>query len=152
MIIEVSTQLKEPIGSRRHYRVSDEGELPVEGEVDLVRTERGIYVSGDLKTKLEAVCSRCLTSFELPLTLKIGEEYLSKFEEGCFSIDEGGEIDLREAVRQYMLLAMPMKPLCRRNCAGLCANCGRNLNLGVCDCPDSDIDPRLAVLAHLQNG
>ena len=150
MIIEISTQLKEPIGSRRHYRISEEGELPVEGEVDLVRTERGIYVSGDLKTRLKAVCSRCLTSFELPLTLSIEEEYLSRFEEGCFSINEGGEIDLSEAVRQYRLLAMPMKPLCQEDCAGLCASCGQNLNRGVCSCPKGDIDPRLAVLTSLE--
>ena len=150
MIIDVSEQLKEPVGSRRHYRVSEQEGSPVEGDIDLTRTERGIYVIGDLSTRLEAVCSRCLVSFWLPLTLRIEEEYLSSYEEGCFPIEEGGEIDLGEAIRQYTVLAMPMKPLCREDCAGLCVGCGQNLNDGCCDCPKSDIDPRLAVLTNLK--
>jgi uncharacterized protein len=77
------------------------------------------------------------------------EEYLSEAEEGAFTIDENQEIDLSEAVRQYMLLALPMKPLCREECAGLCPSCGHNLNLGPCGCPPSDIDPRFAPLTRL---
>lgn len=147
MRIDVATQLKESIGSRRHYSIADEGDPPISGEIDLVRTERGIYVSGKLKTKLEATCSRCLALFEQQLMLRLEEEYLSKVEECCFAIDDGREIDLSEAVRQYILLAMPMKPLCREDCAGLCSRCGCNRNIDSCDCSDSGVDPRFAVLA-----
>jgi len=149
MIIDVSQQVKEPIGSFRHYRISETGDAPIYGEVDLLRTDRGIFVSGTLEATVQAVCSRCLSSFGQPLTLKIEEEYLSKAEEGAFSIDEHQEIDLSEAVRQYALLALPMKPLCREDCAGLCPHCGHNLNLGSCGCPSSDIDPRFAPLARI---
>jgi uncharacterized protein len=79
--------------------------------------------------------------------LRLEEEYLSKVEECCFAIDDGREIDLSEAVRQYILLAMPMKPLCREDCAGLCPRCGCNRNIDSCDCSDSGVDPRFAVLA-----
>jgi len=149
MIIDVSQQLKEPVGSHRHYRISESGDPPIYGEVDLLRTDRGIYVSGTLDTTHKAVCSRCLSSFEQPLTLRIEEEYLSKAEEGAFTIEDNQEIDLSEAVRQYSLLALPMKPLCRGECAGLCPSCGHNLNLGACGCPPRDIDPRFAQLAKL---
>ncbi len=145
MIIEVSQQLKEPVGSHRHYRISETGAPPIYGEVSLLRTDRGILVSGTLNITLQAVCSRCLSPFDQPVTMKIEEEYLSKAEEGAFTIDEHREIDLSEAVRQYALLALPMKPLCREDCAGLCPRCGHNLNLGPCDCPTSDLDPRFAL-------
>ena len=145
MIIDVSQQLKEPVGSYRHYRISESDTSPIYGEVDLLRTDRGIFVSGTLNTTHKAVCSRCLSSFEQPLTLRIEEEYLSKAEEGAFTIGEHQEIDLSEAVRQYALLVLPMKPLCSEDCAGLCHRCGHNLNLGPCDCLTSYLDPRFAL-------
>jgi len=149
IIIDVAQLLKEPIGSVGHYLINEGDDSPVYGEVDLLRTDRGIFVSGTLETTLKAVCSRCLSSFVQPLTLKIEEEYLSKAEEGAFTIEGNQEIDLSEAVRQYALLALPMKPLCRGECAGLCPSCGYNLNLGACSCPPSGIDPRFAQLAKL---
>ncbi|MFQ5925512.1 MAG: DUF177 domain-containing protein, partial [Dehalococcoidia bacterium] len=142
MVIDVSQQLKEPIGSIRHYPVSETGsDCSIYGEVSLLRTDRGIFVNGILNTTIKALCSRCLGSFDQSLTLEIKEEYLlavdpstdaSPFwgEEGAFTIDENREIDLTEAMRQYSLLALPMKPLCREGCAGLCPSCGQNLNLG----------------------
>ena len=70
-------------------------------------------------------------------------------EPGCFTIDEHLILDLTEAVRQYALLALPMKPLCRQDCAGLCPTCGRNLNQGGCDCPPQGLDPRWSGLSKL---
>lgn len=149
IIIDVSQQLKEPIGSIRHYRIDESGDSPVYGEVDLLRTDRGIFVSGTLEAAVTAVCSRCLSSFDQSLTIKIEEEYQIKAERGAFTISENQEINLTEAVRQYSLLAFPMKPLCGEDCAGLCPLCGHNLNLGSCGCPPSELDPRLAPLARL---
>jgi len=166
MIIDVSQQLKEPIGSTHRYSFSqsgdsaDKAEFPVEGELSLLRTDRGIFVTGILNTRVEAVCSRCLDTFAQGLTLKIEEEFLPTVdpltgvpldwqgEEGNFTINEKQEFDLGEAVRQYVLLALPLKPLCREDCAGLCPNCGHDLNLGLCSCP-APIDPRFAPLAKL---
>ncbi len=161
MVINVSQQLKEPVGSIRHHRVSkgSSGGL-LDGELTLLRTDRGILVRGTLTTSIQAVCSRCLSAFDQRLTLNIEEEYLptadpptgtslSKGEEGTFVIDEQQQLDLGEAVRQYSLLALPMKPLCREGCAGLCPSCGHNLNLGSCSCPSRAADPRFSQLASL---
>ncbi len=70
-------------------------------------------------------------------------------EGAAFTINQNHEIDLSESVRQYSLLALPMKTLCWEGCAGLCPSCGRNLNLGPCGCPWMALDPRLAPLAKL---
>ena len=166
MRINVSQQLKVSIGSIRKYEVSEivdvaGGKSVVEGEVGLMRTDRGILVKGTLHTEVEVTCSRCLSLFGCPLTLNVEEEYFSitdvvsgaslplPEEPGCFTIDEHHVIDLTEGIRQYALLAIPMKPLCREDCAGLCPNCGHNLNQGPCDCLPQETEPRWSELNKL---
>ena len=58
-------------------------------------------------------------------------------------------LDLREAIRQNLLLALPMKALCRENCAGLCSQCGKDLNEGSCDCVFEVEDDRFKSLRQL---
>ena len=171
MQINVSQLLKESIGSTRNYKVNGTTDVVsndsgVQGEVRLTRTDRGILTEGTLRTEIKLTCSRCLGSFGCPITLNIAEEYfpttdvisgarLSLAEEsGCFTIDEHHIIDLAEAIRQYALLAAPMKPLCGEDCAGLCPICGHNLNQGPCNCPPQETDPRwsrLSILASANN-
>ncbi len=151
MRINVSQQLKASIGSVRNYEVSEIVDIAgndsiVQGEVRLMRTDRGILTKGVLHTEVEATCSRCLSLFNCSLTLNFEEEYFPTAdvvsgaslslpdEPSCFIIDEYHILDLTEAMRQYALLDSPMKPLCREDCAGLCPHCGHNLNQGPCDC------------------
>jgi uncharacterized protein len=148
MIINVSQLLKEHIGSARSYSVEGDDYFPYKGEVVVIRTDEGLLVRGNLTTVVGAVCSRCMGDFDQELPVRFAEEFLLQREEGAFVIDEYRQIDLSEVARQYKMLAEPMKPLCREDCAGLCARCGRNLNLGACDCVE-ETDPRLAVLASL---
>lgn len=168
MQINVSQLLKEPIGSTRNYEVNETVDITgdgigsqVQGEVMLTRTNRGILVQGTLHTEVEATCSRCLSLFSCPLIFNIEEEYFPVMdvltgaplslpdEPGSFTIDERHVLDLTEALRQYALLAIPMKLLCREDCAGLCPSCGHNLNLGVCDCQSREADPRWSKLKKL---
>jgi uncharacterized protein len=148
MIINVSQLLKERIGSMRSYNVDGEENFPYKGKVVLIRTDKGLLVRGTLVTVIGVVCSRCLGDFDQELPVNFDEEFLLQPDEGAFVIDEYRQIDLSEVARQYTLLAEPMKPLCREDCAGLCSHCGSNLNQGACDCT-KEIDPRLAVLASL---
>jgi uncharacterized protein len=60
------------------------------------------------------------------------------------------QVDLSELLREQFYLALPMKPLCRDDCKGLCAQCGTNLNTGTCDCHPAWDDPRLAPLKQLK--
>ena len=166
MWINVSQQLKASIGTIRNYEVSEivniaDGKSMVQGELGLIRTDRSILAKGTLHTEVEVTCSRCLSLFSCPLTLNIEEEYFPitdvvsgtslplPGEPGCFTIDEHHVIDLTEAMRQYALLAIPMKPLCREDCAGLCPNCGHNLNQGPCDCSPQETEPRWSELSKL---
>jgi uncharacterized protein len=58
-------------------------------------------------------------------------------------------IDVGALVREQCYLALPMKPLCRPDCQGLCPQCGANLNETTCSCDQTWVDPRLAVLKAL---
>ena len=168
MKMNVAQLLKTPIGSIRSYKVNEIVDIAgdgsgnmVQGEIKLMRTDRGILAKGILHIEVEVTCSRCLSLFSCPLTLNFEEEYFPTVdiaggvppplpdEPGCFTIDEHHILDLTEAIRQYALLAIPMKPLCRANCAGLCLNCGHNLNQGPCNCPPQGGDPQWSKLKEL---
>lgn len=164
--INVAQQLKADIGTVRNYLVEEVVDIAgdsrlVQGDISLTLTNRSILVKGTLHFDVELTCSRCLNLFSYPLTLDIEEEYFPKIniysgkalpppeDQDAFAIDEHNILDLIEAVRQYALLSMPMKPLCHADCAGLCPICGCNLNRGACSCPPEDIDPRWAKLREL---
>ncbi|MFC2071582.1 DUF177 domain-containing protein [Chloroflexota bacterium] len=164
--INVSQQLKAPIGSTQNYKVSETvniagGDSLVQGEVELMRIDRSILAKGTLHTEIELTCSRCLSLFSYPLTLNIEEEYFPTTdvvtgaslplpdEPDCFTIDENHILDFTEAIRQYALLSTPMKPLCGEDCDGLCSTCGCNLNQKPCNCPTKPTDPRWFELSKL---
>lgn len=168
MQINVSQLLQEPIGATRDYIIDDTVDIVdssrachIRGQCRLLRTQRSILATCKFTTETELTCSRCLSLFLYPLTLKFEEEYMPTVdvatgvpvslpdEPGLFTIDAHHIIDLTEAVRQYLLLAVPMKPLCRNECAGICPNCGKNLNEGSCECPAQEIDPRWSQLTKL---
>ena len=164
--INVSQQLKGAIGSVRDYEVNETIDIEgtsytVSGTVTLLRTDNGILAKGTLSTGSELTCSRCLEQFSNPLKLEIEEEYYPTIDilsgavlpqqddPNVFTIDEHNVLDLTEAIRQYTLLAIPMKPLCKADCAGLCPSCGSNLNKKKCACPPVPTDSRWAKLGEL---
>ena len=167
MQINVSQLLQESIGATREVQVDEAAVLEngrahrVRGNCRLLRTQRSILVKCRLNADADLTCSRCLSTFRCPLTMKFEEEYLptvdvvsgapldTNGDSGSFTINQQHILDLQEAIRQYALLSTPMKPLCDENCAGLCPRCGRNLNEGPCDCPQQEMDPRWTKLKHL---
>ena len=169
MQINVSQLLQEPIGSTRDYRVDEAADIigdgkkyTASGECRLLRTQRSVLVKCALNTEVELTCNRCLSQFRHPLKIKFEEEFLPTVdvasgaplplpeETSAFTIDEHHSIDLTEAIRQYAVMAVPMKALCKEDCAGLCQKCGQNLNQGKCDCPEQEPDPRWSALTKLQ--
>jgi uncharacterized protein len=142
--------------------VADDGSRGlVEGTLSLLRTKSGILARATLRLRYHDVCSRCVTPTEVPLELRIEEEYQPTVDiltgaaaprpedPSAFLIDEHHVLDLTEAVRQYRVLAAPMQPLCRPDCAGLCSVCGQNLNESPCACPREEYDRRWSALAKL---
>lgn len=133
-LINVSQLLKEPIGSNRSYQVQEVVDQQVkdsiEGELTLLRSGQGILLRGQIVVKVELMCSRCLNTFLCPVSFNIEEEFLPTVDVNSglplslperlinFIIDNNHMLDLGEAIRQYTLLNLPMKPLCRPDCAG----------------------------------
>jgi uncharacterized protein len=128
-----------------------------------VHKDRDRYrLAGTIATRLEFACSRCLEPFELPVESAFDVRYLPQSEntgeERAVEEDDLSDafyrdevIDLRQLMDEQFYLAVPMKPLCREDCQGLCPNCGTNLNVARCDCQVRWEDPRLAGLKALMN-
>ncbi len=134
--------------------------LEVRATAELI--EGQIRISGTLHTRLELVCARCLEpvseevsrEFDLyyrPASEKPGKEELRlKDDETEVSFFEGEGLFLADVLAEQILLAIPMKIICRSDCRGLCPQCGANLNSESCRCEARGADPRLAPLARLK--
>jgi uncharacterized protein len=121
-----------------------------------------IRVSGQMQTKIEQVCARCLEpvieevhrSFDLfysplPKMEKPEEERLKDLD-ADIAFYEGEGLFLADVLSEQMLLAVPMKMICRSDCRGLCPTCGVNLNHEECRCETHPMDPRMAPLARIK--
>jgi uncharacterized protein len=116
-----------------------------------------MFLRGKIKTAVALECVRCLAPIDLPLTLEIEDTF--KFageadepeaaEPAAYTIQENGSIDLAPLISELSWTAIPMKPLCRPDCKGLCPQCGANLNVTSCECEVEDIDPRWSALKEL---
>jgi uncharacterized protein len=134
--------------------------VALEGRID--KDHDRFRLVGRVSTELELDCSRCLEAFRWPVNADFDVRYLPQsenvgdereVEEDDLSVafyrDES--IDLGQLLDEQFYLALPMKPLCREDCKGLCPNCGANLNEETCGCQARWDDPRLAGLKALMN-
>ena len=168
MRFRVSQELRQPVGTEftlelreRSLLLDDDAVTDVQGDASLLRTDRGLLVTLRAAARLKGACRRCLAPLELPIEIDFQEEFIpvvdpvsgthiaSDEAEDSFVIDADLMLDLGEALRQYALMSMPGKPLCRPDCAGLCPNCGANLNEGPCACQGQD-EERWRALAALK--
>ncbi len=121
------------------------------GPVRLMHTQGGVLVQGRLHAQAALSCSRCLEPVAVPVDVELEEIFTptidvltgrplsSEEEDRALWIDDRHLLDLREVLRQDVLLALPMHVLCREECRGLCPVCGQNLNQGSCGCtPEPD--------------
>jgi len=127
---------------------------PLTGAFTATRTSEGVYLSGVLTSAISVQCMRCLDEMMLPVTIQIDELYYypasTAPDKDSSAFDgESGFIDLSPLVRELSLLEVPMRPICKPDCQGLCIECGQNLNEKDCGCKDEDIDPRMAKLRTL---
>ncbi len=169
MIFNVAQLMKAPVGTslvndfhEEDIQLDDDIEVvgPIDGHVRMRRTNQGLLVDGWVELTLELSCNRCLKTFEQPMHVNFEEQFyptvdvitglpLDPFDEDeIFPIDAHHEVDLTEAVRQNVLLALPMVTICQEDCKGLCPQCGQDLNLGSCECKP-EMDARLSVLKQL---
>ncbi|MGM0471082.1 MAG: YceD family protein [Bacillota bacterium] len=119
---------------------------PAEINLQVFNTDESFLVTGSIDLKFEVACSRCLDKFELPLTVKLEEEI---DREDVEMINNQSMIDITKEIDDNVMVSLPMKPVCDDDCAGLCSNCGQNLNEADCECFMHTVDPRLAKLEKL---
>jgi uncharacterized protein len=123
----------------------------VHGRLSTAGTGR-YYFSGHLSGEAMVSCRRCLVEVAAPLDEEVhvvyaGDELSDDADGDVYPIDPGAiELDLRPAIREEWLLAVPAYALCRPDCQGLCAQCGADKNLGPCQCAPR-VDPRWSALA-----
>ena len=122
------------------------------GIVRATRTPQGILLQVNVQAEVELDCVRCLTSYKHSLGVEYTELYAFSQRYATDSgllMPESGIIDLAPVLREYILLEIPISPLCRTDCKGLCPVCGNNLNESTCSHDDDSGDPRLASLKKL---
>lgn len=129
---------------------------PVQLDYRLVSQEESLLVQGKVKAVMLLTCGRCLEEFVHPVELSVSELFPldpdtdeeEAWAASYFECDKD-QIDLTEFSLLALLERLPLQPLCRQDCRGLCQQCGQNLNQGECDCRQEQLDPRLAVLSQL---
>lgn len=130
--------------------IQDSGECaflaPLCLDITAAREFDHIRVHGRVGTRVRYTCSRCLAEFETDLVSEFTifyskateialEEEVSLTEEDLVSVPYDGDyIDFTREIEEQILLEVPIKPLCREDCRGLCVSCGADLNAGECEC------------------
>jgi uncharacterized protein len=112
------------------------------------------YWDGRVRTQVQGTCRRCLVPVVVdvddPVRLLFTEDEDNDDPAAVILPPRAADIDLGDAIREALILAMPEYPLCREDCRGLCPRCGADLNQGPCACPPVP-DPRWGALEALRN-
>ncbi len=134
-------------------RLGDDLDLTdLRGAIQLTRTGEGLYAHGSLEASTTLDCVRCLTPYQQTLKLELDDLFAfppDRESDPLLSIPENGILDLNPIVREYFLLDIPIQPLCRKDCKGLCPVCGESLNESDCNHTEDEIDSRLEALRAL---
>jgi uncharacterized protein len=172
MKLDLSEIAKTP-GSRASYsfeeRLPDEEDThfigPARGELTATNTGRMLLLTGHVRAETEVACSRCLKPMRMTVEKKLEEEFATRpagpqgqvmaiedDEPLARVIDEDSfDLDLTELLRQNVLVAMPLQPICGEQCRGLCPRCGHDLNDGDCGCHEQEPESPFSVLRELLN-
>ncbi len=169
MEFNVSSLLKEHTGATRQYDIDDDLLVDgtarhLSGRVRFDRTPDGVLVRARMRGAMDDECSRCLKPIAYPVDVEFEEQYLPTLdvdtgvhvtpppdEEDAYRIDERHILDLREAAREYWTMAIPLAPVCREDCPGLCPSCGEE-RAPDHPCARDQVDARWSKLADLRPG
>jgi len=141
--INIGFLLNQAIGTSREFTFDfQEIEIPPDlglsdfkGRVRINRTPQGLLVNAETNACINLECVRCLENFQQPLHAGFDELYAFSKRTATDSgliLPDDGYIDLRPLFREYLLIEIPIRPLCIEDCRGLCTVCGINLNLENC--------------------
>ena len=160
--LNVGFLINSPIGISRNFDF-DDARMPVgddlmltdfSGTAKISRTPQGLLVQGDFQGTLPLECVRCLSEFSRRVHWDFTELYAFKKENVTDSgllMPEDAHIDLQPLMREYALLEVPINPLCRPDCKGLCSVCGENRNEVDCGHGNDVEDMPFSNLGELLN-
>jgi uncharacterized protein len=130
---------------------------------EAIREDHGVDLEARLTATVQVLCSRCTEPISLPVDTDVSLRLVPAGGEAPGQEDEArdgdevrrfevqdGKADLESIAREQIYLALPLKPICRDDCKGLCPVCGVNRNQEACACEAEDIDPRLAPLLQFK--
>lgn len=140
-------------------------DVPLRFDGAVSNTGRGYLVEGRIQAELDLTCGRCLKGYRWSLETSLCERFCpaevgrplpesdDDEEFGDDEVDDvhhfhGEQFDLTDSVREQILVSLPMKRVCRDDCAGLCPTCGSDLAAAPCTCTKETTDIRLAPLAE----
>lgn len=117
---------------------------PLSTSLKILLVDKDVLIEGKVRGSYELVCSRCLINFDYYLTTMFNTEIpLSQID------NQNWQWDPSEEIRQVVVLALPVKPLCKDDCNGLCMQCGTNLNQEKCNCNEKIYDKQWSKLKLL---
>jgi uncharacterized protein len=130
---------------------------PLRVQLDAQYAGRDVVVRGELSGQVRLPCRRCLTE----VTAELDEEVAWVFRAGLSQVEaedsetytlpeRSDELELADAIREQVILAVPQYAICRDDCRGLCPRCGANFNEEQCDCEPVETDSRWAALRELR--
>jgi uncharacterized protein len=168
MRFNVATLLRSPVGTTRSYEIAEDEfvsdglrVMGLHGQVTFTRLRENLLMQGWLEGMVTLECGRCLEPYVQPVHMDVelefqpsvailtGEPLPPPEDDSVYMIDAHHIVDMDDAVREQVVLNLPMRPLCKPDCSGLCSVCGKNLNEGPCGGHGGQVDERLAVLAAL---
>ena len=138
---------------------------PVGLEAEIRKDAQKVRLVGRLTAELEAECGRCLEPFRIPIDAPLDLLFLPESEQvkadvkdlevqdadTAVSFYKDDVLDVGAMIREQFYLALPMKPLCKQDCKGLCPTCGINRNRETCQCEATWVDPRMEPLRRLRS-
>jgi len=134
---------------------------PARGSFTVTNTGLLLVLRGSMTAEVRLLCARCLEPLTVKLEMPLSEEFSARTgpeaaEEKTMDVEEAAGaafheniLDLTELVRQNIIVSLPLRPLCRDDCPGICPRCGARLGAGLCACPPEEPQGPLANLGKL---
>ncbi len=146
-----SSVLTEPLVAGADSRVPVGAEAVA--DVVLQAFDGGVAVTGTVSTRWEGECRRCLAGVDGPISAEVRELFRrgGGEHEGSYQMGDA-HLNLREMVLDSLFASLPVLPLCRSDCRGICPRCGTDRNAQECGCEDVEFDARWSALDALRSG
>ena len=122
------------------------------GSAQISRTPQGLLVTGQFESALKVECVRCLCEFETAIRWDMTEMFAfneKSVTDSGLILPEDAQIDLAPLIRDYALTEIPISPVCKPDCKGLCPECGQDLNKKDCGHRAEADDSPFAILKDL---